>query len=49
MARYDIESWRFAVNVSNLFDKQYIAGCSYIAQCNVGRTRTVLGTVSYRW
>ncbi len=49
MARYDIDNWRFSVNVSNLFDKQYVAGCFDLVQCNVGRGRTVIGKVSYRW
>ena len=49
MARYDIDSWRFSLNVTNLFDTQYVAGCAFIGQCNVGRVRTVIGQVSYRW
>ncbi len=49
MARYDIDNWRFSVNVTNLFDNQYVTGCFNLAQCNVGRVRTVLGRVSYRW
>ncbi|WP_319798679.1 TonB-dependent siderophore receptor [Nitrobacter sp.] len=49
MARYDIDNWRFSVNVNNLFDNQYVARCISLAQCNVGRFRTVLGRVSYRW
>ncbi len=49
MARYDIDSWRFSVNVTNLFDNQYVVGCFNLVQCNVGRVRTVLGRVSYRW
>ncbi|WP_347265109.1 TonB-dependent siderophore receptor, partial [Nitrobacter sp.] len=49
MARYDIDNWRFSVNVTNLFDNQYVVGCFSLVQCNVGRVRTVLGRVSYRW
>ncbi|WP_347265098.1 TonB-dependent siderophore receptor [Nitrobacter sp.] len=49
MVRYEIDTWRFSVNVTNLFDTQYVAGCFSLVQCNVGRTRTVLGTVTYRW
>jgi iron complex outermembrane receptor protein len=49
MIRYEIDNWRFSVNASNLFDKQYIAGCSSMVQCNAGRGRTVIGKVSYRW
>jgi len=49
MIRYEIDNWRFSVNATNLFDKQYIAGCFSLTQCNVGRGRTVIGTASYRW
>ncbi|MCP2000878.1 TonB-dependent siderophore receptor [Nitrobacter winogradskyi] len=49
MIRYDIDKWRFSVNATNLFDTQYVAGCAIISQCNVGRVRTVIGQVSYRW
>ncbi len=49
MIRYEIDSWRFSVNATNLFDQYYVPACSSIASCSVGRTRTVLGTVTYRW
>jgi iron complex outermembrane receptor protein len=49
MVRYDIDNWRFSVNATNLFDNQYVASCSTINFCSVGRMRTVLGRVSYRW
>ncbi|GEC16935.1 ligand-gated channel [Nitrobacter winogradskyi] len=49
MARYDIDNWRVLINVSNLFDNQYVGGCFSPVQCNVGRVRTVIGTVTYRW
>lgn len=47
MVRYDLENWRFALNASNLFDKEYIASCTY--GCFFGERRKVIGTVSYRW
>jgi iron complex outermembrane receptor protein len=49
MVRYDIDNWRFSVNATNLFDKYYVGACFSSAQCNVGRGRTVIGKVSYRW
>ena len=49
MVRYEIDNWRFSVNATNLFDTYYVAACFAIDQCNVGRTRTILGTVTYRW
>jgi iron complex outermembrane receptor protein len=47
MIRYEIDNWRFAINATNLFDKYYVAYC--YTMCGIGRTRTILGTVSYRW
>lgn len=49
MARYEIDNWRFSVNVTDLFDARYVSGYGRINQCNVGRVRTVIGTVTYRW
>ncbi|WP_200544302.1 TonB-dependent siderophore receptor [Erwinia sp. S38] len=37
-----------AVNVNNLFDKDYYSTCSSTS-CNQGTDRTVVGSVSYRW
>ena len=47
MVRYDLENWRFSLNASNLFDKEYIGSCTY--GCFFGERRKVIGTVSYRW
>lgn len=49
MLHYDIDNWRFSVNATNLFDNQYVAGCFNLTQCNVGRIRTMIGRVNYRW
>jgi iron complex outermembrane receptor protein len=49
MIRYEIDNWRFSVNATNLFDKYYVTSCFSLVQCNLGRARTVLGTVTYRW
>lgn len=49
MVRYDVDKWRFSVNASNLFDKYYVASCYALSSCNLGRARTILGTVTYRW
>lgn len=39
---------KLALNVNNLFDKEYYVSCSSTS-CNEGYGRTVIGTVSYRW
>jgi iron complex outermembrane recepter protein len=46
---YDIRNWRFAVNASNLFNRQYIAYCSGALQCYYGSDRSVIGTARYQW
>lgn len=47
---YDYGDFSFAINGSNLFDKEYIATC-FTAEfgCNYGEGRTVVGSVTYRW
>ena len=47
MVGYQRDGWRLALNATNLFDNEYIAACTY--GCFYGATRTVIGTVAYRW
>jgi iron complex outermembrane recepter protein len=46
---YDLRNWRFAVNASNLFNRQYIAYCNSSTQCYYGADRSVIGTARYQW
>ncbi len=46
---YDLSDWRLAVNVSNLFNREYISSCSSAVSCYWGATRTILGTARYQW
>jgi iron complex outermembrane receptor protein len=46
---YDWRNWRFAVNASNLFDRQYVAACASATQCFYGIRREVIGTARYQW
>jgi len=46
--RYDNGPWRFALNVSNLFDKEYLAGHAYGSYFR-GNERNVLLTAKYRF
>lgn len=48
-AHYDIQNWRLALNVSNVFNREYISYCTSSAVCYWGATRTVLGTARYQW
>ncbi len=47
MVSYTTGPWRFALNLTNLTDKTYIASCSY--GCFYGEPRKVIGTATYRW
>lgn len=38
-----------AVNVTNLFNKEYVAACASSAQCFYGTGRTVMATLAYKW
>ncbi|OLP52627.1 ferrichrome-iron receptor [Rhizobium rhizosphaerae] len=39
--RYEKQGWGAALNVANLFDKDYVAGCQGIYTCGYGAGRTV--------
>ena len=39
--------WRLAVNVNNLFDKDYISTCTF--SCYYGTERSAVATVTYNW
>ncbi|MBH3340228.1 TonB-dependent siderophore receptor [Pseudomonas mendocina] len=56
MIRYDfgkadasLEGLSAAVNVKNLTDKYYVAGCFIATACLVGAERTVTADVTYNW
>jgi len=46
---YDRNSWRFALNSANLFDKEYFASGSIASGYYLGVRRTVIASVKYRW
>lgn len=47
--RYEKNDWGAALNVSNLFDKEYVSGCSGILTCSYGEARTVTFQLSKKW
>lgn len=47
--RYEKDSFAAALNVSNLFDETYVAGCSSPVACFYGEGREVELTLSYKW
>jgi iron complex outermembrane receptor protein len=46
---YERNGWRVALNVSNLFNKTYVASCSTLGACYYGDQRKGTLSVSYRW
>lgn len=38
-----------ALNVNNLFDRDYVAICTRATRCYFGAPRTVMATLTYRW
>lgn len=51
MVSYDIEGWKLALNVTNLFDKTYVASCSGATTpfCYYGEGRRATVSVNYKW
>jgi len=50
MASYDFNpSTRLALNIGNLFDREYVAGCDSAVNCYYGNRRTAVASISYRW
>src|SRR5690606_20828825 len=39
--RYNKDNWGVALNVANIFDKEYVATCQGIGSCGYGAGRTV--------
>lgn len=49
MAAYQTGPWRFALNINNLADKDYVAVCLARGDCWFGGRRKVVLTADYRW
>lgn len=46
---FGMEGWQASLNVSNLFDKYYIASCSRDRNCYLGLERSIQASVKYTW
>ncbi|MGJ5176154.1 TonB-dependent siderophore receptor [Bradyrhizobium oligotrophicum] len=46
---YEVANWRFALNVSNITDKIYVAGCSSATACFYADRRRATLSASYKW
>jgi iron complex outermembrane receptor protein len=49
LASLEGRTWSFAVNATNLFDKQYYAPCRAFGDCFTGNRRVVFGTARYQF
>lgn len=49
LASLDWSRWSLSLNVNNLFDKEYFAPCRAFGDCFTGNSRTVVGTLAYRF
>ncbi|QRM56540.1 TonB-dependent siderophore receptor [Sinorhizobium sp. BG8] len=47
--RYEKKDWGASLNVTNLFDKKYVAGCQGELVCGYGDARTVTFKISKKW
>lgn len=47
--RYEKNDWKAALNVTNLFDKEYVSGCNTTSFCGYGEARTVGFKLSKVW
>ncbi|KPF42857.1 TonB-dependent siderophore receptor [Rhizobium sp. AAP43] len=47
--RYEKNDWGLSLNVNNLFDKQYVAGCQGTLVCGYGEGRTITFKLSKTW
>jgi iron complex outermembrane receptor protein len=47
--RYEKENWVASLNVTNLFDKEYVSGCSGLSVCGYGDARTVTFKLAKKW
>jgi iron complex outermembrane recepter protein len=47
--RYEKNDWKASLNVTNLFDKDYVASCNTMYFCGYGEARTLTFKVSKVW
>lgn len=49
VAHYERNGWRAQLNVTNVLNDTYVAGCSSTSACFYGEQRRILGSLSYKW
>lgn len=48
IVHYNRDQWRLALNVTNLFDKEYVGRCEGISNCIYGQGRQVIATFTWK-
>ncbi len=46
---YELKNWRFALNVTNIADKIFVATCQTPTACFYADRRRAVASVSYKW
>ncbi|MDZ7855854.1 TonB-dependent siderophore receptor [Sphaerotilus sp.] len=46
---YDIERWRYALNINNAGDRYYVSSCMTRGDCFLGARRNVVASATYRF
>ena len=46
---YEMQNWRFALNVTNIADKIYVGSCQTATACFYGDRRRAVASVTYKW
>ncbi|MDS1140230.1 TonB-dependent siderophore receptor [Pusillimonas sp. SM2304] len=49
MLAYETDSWRYALNATNLFNKTYVSTCLGRGDCWWGAQRSIIATATYRF
>ena len=44
-----LKGWSAALNASNLLDKRYVSACPFSNSCYFGASRTVTGSLRFKW
>lgn len=47
--RYDRDNWGVALNVNNVFDEDYVAGCQTALSCGYGQGRSAILKAHFTW
>jgi iron complex outermembrane receptor protein len=49
LAEVSWDKWQFALNATNLFDKEFYSACLARGDCFMGEAQNIYGTLTYRY